>query len=172
MLSNLPAELLLLITQNLDRHKERLSLAKCYRSLYSAVFPYILTSIRFDDRFGDDYSLKKFTSMVYFIIQHPQNASNVRHFQPQRCGVFYSHGAGDLKIDSTAISPVLRTICQSAEEELQWCNALLKGHEIRHDTEPWWALLLLLLPRLQHLEITSTPRSPYIHKVLDCAIRR
>ncbi|EED11523.1 conserved hypothetical protein [Talaromyces stipitatus ATCC 10500] len=156
MIVDLPAEILVAVAQNLEFHQDAFNLARCCRRIYSVLFPHIFTTIQ-----SRCPCLGELSQIVHYIIQHPQCAIN----QTQFCSRM-----GSLKCEPATLLKALQTICHSEEEKLQWLNDLQDGMAYH----PWVALLLVLLPRLQSLELKFEYSSTieYTSEILDRAIRR
>lgn len=163
MLSTLPHEILVAISDHLDTCRDISSLAKCCRRFHHLFHPQIYESLEFSGS-----SWWSISRLIRTLIENPSRAQHVSSLS-LGYGSALEHGTEEGAIyEADILDPALERVCCSREERLDWSQKLQDAD----DPDPWQALLLTLLPSLQQLNILFEWPAEYTHRVLRRAALR
>ncbi|KAL2810733.1 hypothetical protein BJX63DRAFT_303885 [Aspergillus granulosus] len=159
MLSTIPREIVLLVTNHLDNHKDILNLASCTQDFHALLLPRAFTSIVLADE-----SFYQLTRLTHTLAQSPKCAQAVRvlRFDPNLPTAPGIPEGGRVKYNQEVIVPLLKTLTSSRKDVAEWEKDLKQEENM----DAWIAILLSLVPNLEELAMTFFWPSLYVRRLL------
>ncbi|KAL2834699.1 hypothetical protein BJY01DRAFT_252931 [Aspergillus pseudoustus] len=143
VLSILPAEILLLIVDDLSDHEATLNLTYTCRQLYTLLHLHVFRALEISHR-----NIRTLSRLTHAFAQDPRCAQTVRILRfidgPARSS------RNEIQYDPVIIRPLLEAIPYSSGHERATHEANLKAG---HNHASWLAILLPLLPNLEELSL-------------------
>ncbi|KAL4789262.1 hypothetical protein BDV19DRAFT_374370 [Aspergillus venezuelensis] len=163
MLSSLPPEILLLIANHLDNHKDILHLASCTRGFHAFLYPHAFRILVLRDT-----ELYELTRLTHVLAQNPRCAQAVRvlRFDPRLRSRPDIQEEEKVKYDGGVILPVLERSGFGRAAVAKWKEKLTENM----DTDAWTAVILTLVPNIEELAMTFSYPSFYVRKLLATSI--
>ncbi|CEL04021.1 hypothetical protein ASPCAL05155 [Aspergillus calidoustus] len=161
MLTDLPNEILLLISRNLPDTSDVLHFASCSRDLQELLLSqaYSCVTLRPD-------CIATLSRLTTVLSHKPSLAARVRHLHlastepcSHKCRARYS---------PNRVHQILNNLALTEEELTEWKDALVgKGDREWDQEDAWWAMLWTLLPNLEKLDIAWENGTDYRERVLE-----
>ncbi|KAL3447887.1 hypothetical protein BJX65DRAFT_276178 [Aspergillus insuetus] len=163
MLSSLPPEILLLIANHFDNHKDILHLASCTHDFHALLYPHAFKILVLRDN-----ELYELTRLTHILAQNPRCAQAVRvlRFDPRLLSPPGIPKEEKVKYDGGVILPVLKRSGFAREAVAKWEEELTKNMDI----DAWTAVILSLVPNIEELAMTFHYPSFYVRKLLARSI--
>ncbi|KAI9931369.1 hypothetical protein MW887_009944 [Aspergillus wentii] len=138
---DLPDEILLMISDQIDTQKDRIRLLSVCRRWYKLFFPRVYARLKVEDDFDQFDGVARLASAL---LHNLHLASAIREFDTGQWGLCDGYRT---EFDTTPFHPVLEKISHCPEELDKWKKGL-DGN----DDEAWFALMLTLMPNLRVLK--------------------
>ncbi|KAL4947530.1 hypothetical protein BDW69DRAFT_190117 [Aspergillus filifer] len=166
MLPTLPAKVLILITTLLHDHDDKIHLASACRQLRSALLPSAFSYIS-----ANINSAWELSTLVCLILANSELGAAVKSLSltHSKC-----QQSWELKFDQDQMAPVLRDLAATKRQANKWQESLLgqSPRDKERQKDAWAAILLTLVPNLEHLEMDWAPPRDYRVHVMETAIKR
>ncbi|KAL3456378.1 hypothetical protein BJX64DRAFT_270766 [Aspergillus heterothallicus] len=161
LLTDLPSEILLIISKSLPSTRDVLRFASCSHRLWDLLLPQAYSCITINS--GCISSLSRLATLL---IRKPLLASRVRclHICPlthpckHKCKARYNPGS----VDS-----ILSKLRYTENEKEEWNDSLIGYGDAKWDQEDaWWAMLWTMLPNIEELDVSWDYGTEYRERIL------
>jgi hypothetical protein len=167
MLTQLPEEILWLISGQLDDQIDRLNLATSCQQLYGELYPTVFRKIRLCGWYGVEWQIEKVAPFFYTVVRNPKLASMVQELNLGSWDTrssMVNRGSPDCEFDRDLMERLLREASTDTQNRAEWMKDLEDGV-----TDAWLALLIPRLTNLHKISLVWNHDASYVYKMLEAA---
>jgi hypothetical protein len=161
MLSELPEEILWLISKELEHQHDRLHLTISCRRLYEALHSTVFCKVKLCDHGWGEGNMKQVSQFLSTIVHKPKYASMVQVLDLgswETEGICDAHGyPTGFDFDCDLMEKLVRETTSDENRQEQWIKHLEKGV-----TDAWLALLIPRLTNLRKISIVWSGETDYV----------